>query len=139
VVRHDAAERTRSMDERLAKAQSADEIVDALVVGLEEFLHDDAGGQAVIYEMLSASRHSEEIRAELAELYRQWRERLAGWLRTKEREGVIRLQADPEAVASILFSLGDGFGIQVLADPDWDQQAAFDLGVATARGLLGTG
>ena len=129
VVRHDCEVRNRNMDERLEKAHSVDEILDALVVGLEEFLEDDAGGQAVIYEMLSASRHSEEIRAELAELYRQWRERLAGWLRTKEREGVIRLQADPEAVASILFSLGDGFGIQVLADPDWDQQAAFDLGV----------
>jgi AcrR family transcriptional regulator len=137
VVRHDAAERTGNMDERLAKAGSPEEIVDALVVGLEEFLEDDAGGQAVIYELLSASRHSEEIRAELAELYRQWRERLAGWLRTKEREGVIRLQADPEAVASILFSLGDGFGIQVLSDPDWDQRAAFDLGVSTARRLLG--
>ena len=125
------------MDERLARAQTPEEIVDALVVGLEEFLEDDAGGQAVIYEILSASRHSEEIRAELAELYRQWRERLAGWLRTKEREGVIRLQAEPEAVASILFSLGDGFGIQVLSDPEWDQQAAFELGVLTARRLLG--
>jgi AcrR family transcriptional regulator len=137
VVRHDCEVRNRNMDERLAKAQSVDEILDALVVGLEEFLEDDAGGQAVIYEMLSASRHSEEIRAELAELYRQWRERLAGWLRTKEREGVIRLQADAEAVASILFSLGDGFGIQVLADPDWNKQAAFDLGLVSARRLLG--
>lgn len=137
VVRHDCEVRNRNMDERLEKAHSVDEILDALVVGLEEFLEDDAGGQAVIYEMLSASRHSEEIRTELAELYRQWRERLAGWLRTKEREGVIRLQADAEAVASMLFSLGDGFGIQVLADPDWDQQAAFDLGVATARRMLG--
>ena len=87
--------------------------------------------------MLSASRHSEEIRAELAELYRQWRERLAGWLRVKEREGVIRLQAEPEAVASILFALADGFGIQVLSDPEWDQGAAFELGVGTARRLLG--
>jgi AcrR family transcriptional regulator len=137
VVRHDCEVRNRKMDERLAQAQTVDEILDALVVGLEEFLEDDAGGQAVIYEMLSASRHSEEIRAELAELYRQWRERLAGWLRTKEREGVIRLQADAEAVASILFSLGDGFGIQVLADPDWDKQAAFDLGLVAARRLLG--
>lgn len=137
VVRHDAAERTRHMDERIEQAGSPEEIVDALVVGLEEFLEDDAGGQAVIYEMLSASRHSEEIRAELAELYRAWRERLASWLRTKEREGVIRLQAEPEAVASMLFSLGDGFGIQVLADPDWDRQAAFELGVATARRMLG--
>jgi AcrR family transcriptional regulator len=137
VVRHDCDVRNRNMDERLERAHSVDEIVQALVVGLEEFIGDDAGGQAVIYEMLSASRHSEEIRAELAELYRQWRERLAGWLRTKEREGVIRLQADPEAVASILFSLGDGFGIQALSDPDWNKQAAFELGVDTARRLLG--
>ena len=50
---------------------------------------------------------------------------------------MIRLQAEPEAVASILFSLGDGFGIQVLSDPDWNQQAAFELGVATARHMLG--
>jgi AcrR family transcriptional regulator len=137
VVRHDCEVRNRNMDERLERAGSVDEILDALVVGLNEFLEDDAGGQAVIYEMLSASRHSEEIRAELAELYRQWRERLAGWLRVKEREGVIRLQVEPEAVASILFALGDGFGIQVLCDSDWDQQAAFELGVESARRLLG--
>ncbi len=137
VVRHDCEVRNRNMDERLAQAGTVDEILDALVIGLNEFLEDDAGGQAVIYEMLSASRHSEEIRAELAELYRQWRERLAGWLRVKERDGVIRLQAEPEAVASILFSLADGFGIQVLSDPDWDQTAAFELGVGTARRMLG--
>jgi AcrR family transcriptional regulator len=116
VVRHDCDERNRAMDDRLAKAGTIDEIIEALVIGLEEFIEDDPGVQAVIYEMLSASRHSEEIRAELAELYRQWRDRLAGWLRKKEREGVVRLQAEPEAVASILFALGDGFGIQVLSD-----------------------
>jgi AcrR family transcriptional regulator len=137
VVRHDCEVRNQAMDERLERAGSIDEILDALVVGLNEFIEDDAGGQAVIYEMLSASRHSEEIRTELAELYRQWRDRLAGWLRVKEREGVIRLQAEPEAVASILFALGDGFGIQVLCDSDWDQNAAFELGVASARRLLG--
>jgi AcrR family transcriptional regulator len=137
VVRHDCDERNQAMDERLAKAGTIDEIIEALVIGLEEFIEDDPGVQAVIYEMLSASRHSEEIRAELAELYRQWRDRLAGWLRKKERDGVVRLEAEPEAVASILFALGDGFGIQVLSDPDWDRTAAFELGVATARRLLG--
>jgi AcrR family transcriptional regulator len=137
VVRHDCDVRVRNMDERLAGAGSVDEILEALVVSLNEFIEDEQGGQAVIYEMLSASRHSEEIRTELAELYRQWRERLAGWLRVKEREGVIRPQAEPEAIASILFSLADGFGIQVLSDPDWDQEAAFALGAATARRLLG--
>ena len=137
VVRHDCDIRNRNMDERLARADTVDEIVDALVVGLNEFLEDDAGGQAVIYEMLSASRHSEEIRAELAELYRQWRERLAGWLREKERQGIVHLRADADSVASILFALGDGFGIQVLSDLDWDRRGSFELGVDTARRLLG--
>jgi len=31
----------------------------------------------------------------------------------------------------------DGFGIQVLSDPEWDREAAFQLGVRTARRLLG--
>jgi AcrR family transcriptional regulator len=137
VVRHDCEVRNQNMDERLARAHTVDEIVDALVVGLNEFLEDDPAGPALIYEMLSASRHSEEIRAELAELYRQWRERLAGWLRQKESEGVVSLSSEPDAIASILFALGDGFGIQVLSDPDWDRQGAFELGVATARRMLG--
>ena len=137
VVRHDCEVRIASMGERIAKATTADEIIAALVLGLEEFIESEPGSPAVIYELLSASRHSEDIRAELAELYRRWRADLADSLRTKEREGVIRLQADAEAVASILFSLGDGFGIQVLSDPDWDRDASFELGVRIARRLLG--
>jgi AcrR family transcriptional regulator len=137
VVRHDSAVRISEMEERLAKARDVDEIVAALVVVLEEFIEGEPGSQAVIYEMLSASRHSEEIRAELAELYRRSRAHLADALRAKEREGVVRLQGDAESVSSMLFALGDGFGIQVLSDPDWDRDAAFDLGVQLARRLLG--
>src|SRR3954452_14668525 len=125
VVRHDCEVRIQVMDARLARADSVDAIVEALVHGLEEVIEDEPGSQAVTYEMLSASRHSEEIRAELAELYRRWREHLADALRQKEREGVVRLQAEPEAVAAVLFALGDGFGIQLSSDPSWDSGAAF--------------
>jgi AcrR family transcriptional regulator len=137
VVRRDCEVRVKAMEEGLAEADSVEGIVEALVHELEAFLEDDRGSQAVIYEMLSASRHSEEIRAELAELYRRWRAHLAEALRDKERRGVVRLEAAPEAVASVLFGLGDGMGIQLLSDPDWDSGAAFALGVATARRLLG--
>jgi AcrR family transcriptional regulator len=137
VVRHDCEVRIKVMDERLARADSVDAIVEALVHGLEEFIEDDPGSQAVTYEMLSASRHSEEIRSELAELYRRWRGHLADALRQKERDGVVDLQADPESVAAVLFALGDGFGIQLSSDPEWDSGAAFELGVRTARRLLG--
>jgi AcrR family transcriptional regulator len=137
VVRHDCEERIAAMDERIAQARDAEEIVAALVRGLEDFIEGEPGSPAVIYELLSASRHSDDIRAELAELYRRWRADLADALRDKQREGVIELQGDPESVASMLFALGDGFGIQVLSDPDWDREAAFDLGVGIARRLLG--
>jgi AcrR family transcriptional regulator len=136
VVRQDCDARIRAMDERLAGAGSVDEVMQALVIGLEEFL-GEPGSQAVIYEMLSASRHSEEIRAELAELYRRWRAHMAVALSQKEREGVVTLQAEPEAVASMLLALGDGFGIQVITDPDWNRDAAFQLGVRLARQILG--
>jgi AcrR family transcriptional regulator len=137
VVRNDCEMRIRETDERLAQAGSVDQILQALVLSLEEFIAGEPGSQAVIYEMLSASRRSEEIRAELAEVYRRWRAHLAGALREKERQGVVRLQADPETVASVLFALGDGLGIQVISDPDWDRAPAFELGVRTARRLLG--
>jgi AcrR family transcriptional regulator len=137
VVRHDCEVRIKTMDEELAKADSVDAIVAALVRQLEEFVEGEPGGQAVIYEMLSASRHSEEIRAELAELYRRWRVRLAEALEDKERQGVLRLEADAETVASILFALGDGLGIQLISDRDWDGEPSLELGIRTARRLLG--
>src|ERR1700741_5375753 len=50
VVRHDCEVRNEAMDERLERAGSIDEILEALVVGLNEFIEDDEGVQAVIYE-----------------------------------------------------------------------------------------
>jgi AcrR family transcriptional regulator len=138
VVRQDCDTRIRAMNERLAGAETVDEVMQALVVGLEEFIGEPQS-QAVIYEMLSASRRSEEIRAELAELYRRWRDHMAIALQEKQREGVVRLQAEPEAVASMLLALGDGFGIQVISDADWNRDAAFELGVRLARRMLGAG
>jgi AcrR family transcriptional regulator len=136
VVRHDCEVRISAMDERLAKADSIDAVLEALVHGLEEFVEDEPGSQAVIYEMLSASRHSEEIRSELAELYRRWRAHLAAALSEKERQRVVELQADPETVASLLFALGDGMGLQMISDPRWDGRPMLELGIRAARGLL---
>ena len=88
-----------------------------LVASLEDFVEDEPGSSAVVYEMVSASHHSEELRAEMAELYRRWREHLADALRAKQDEGVVSLDADPEAVASIIFALGDGVGLQLFVGP----------------------
>jgi AcrR family transcriptional regulator len=137
VVRDDCDRRIAALDEALARAGSVDEIVQALVASLEAFVEGEPGSQAVLYEMLSASRHSEEIRSELAELYRRWRSLLAGALREKQRAGIVTLDADPDAVAAILFALGDGMGLQLSSDPGWSSDDALELGVRTARRLLG--
>src|SRR5918999_6320014 len=137
VVRHDCEVRIEAMDARIARARTVEETIEALVASLQDFIEGEPSSQTVIYEMLSASRRSGDIRAELAELYRRWRAHLAEALRAKEREGVVQLKGDPEAVASILFALGDGFGIQVVSDPDWDREPAFGLGLKIARCLLG--
>lgn len=137
VVREDCDQRIAALGDALARAGSVDEIVAALVASLEAFVEGEPGSQAVLYEMLSASRRSEEIRVELAELYRRWRELLAGALRAKESEGVVKLDAEPDAVASILFGLGDGMGLQLSSDPGWASEEALALGVRTARRLLG--
>src|SRR3954447_5961857 len=137
VVRRDCDERLAALDDALARAGSIDEIVHALVTSLEAFVQGEPGAQAVLYEMVSASRHSEEIRLELAELYRRWRELLAGALRDKESEGVVKLDADPDSVASVLFALGDGMGLQLSSDPAWASEGPLEVGMRTARRLLG--
>lgn len=137
VVREDCDQRIAALGDALAKAGSVDEVVQALVASLEAFVEGEPGSQAVVYEMLSASRHSEEIRAELAELYRRWRALLADALRDKERQGIVKLDADPDALASILFALGDGMGMQLSSDRTWASEEALELGARTARRLLG--
>ena len=136
VVREDCDQRIAALDAALGRADSIDEVVQALVASLEAFVEGEPGTQAVLYEMVSASRHSEEIRTELAELYRRWRALLAEALRDKQRKGIVTLDAEPEAVASILFALGDGMGLQLSSDPDWPSEDALGLGVRTARQLL---
>jgi AcrR family transcriptional regulator len=137
VVRHDSDLRVAQLTEALADAHSIDAVIDVLVRQVRQFVAEDPGAQALLYEMFSASRSNDEIRAELAALWRRQRAHVAGTLREKEREGVIKLRGDAEAVVSVLFALGDGFELQLLADAEWDSDAAFETGIQTARFLFG--
>ena len=137
VVRHDSDLRVDRLTDALQGADSMDKVIEVLVRQVREFVAEDPGAQALLYEMFSASRSNDEIRAELAELWRRQRRIVAAALRDKEREGVIAMRGDAEAVVSVLFALGDGFELQLLADADWDSDAAFAAGIDTARFLLG--
>ena len=137
VVRHDSDVRLRALEERLSEADSADEIVEALVTQLKDYVGEDPASHALIYELFSVSRRNEEVRDELAELYRRVRTQVAEVLRAKERDGIVKLRGDADSVASILFALGDGLELQLVSDPAWDSTETFRTGVDTARFLLG--
>jgi AcrR family transcriptional regulator len=137
VVRHDSALRVARLEESLLAAESLDAMIEVLVRQVRDFVSDDPGVQALLYEMFSAARANEEIRVELAGLYRRTREQVAEVLRRKELEGVVKLRGSAESVVSVLFALGDGIELQLLADPDWDSDGAFATGIETARFLLG--
>jgi AcrR family transcriptional regulator len=137
VVRHDSDVRLRRLEQSLADADSVDAIVQALVTQLKDYVGEDPASHALIYELFSVSRRNDEVREELAQLYRRVRGQVAEVLRDKEREGVVKLRGDAQSVASILFALGDGLELQLVSDPAWDSTDTFAAGIATARFLLG--
>ena len=137
VVRRDSDVRMQRLEEHLAGAATIEAIVDVLVRQLEDFVADESHPHAIIHELFSVSRHNEEVRDELAELYRKTRGQVAEILQAKQAAGVVELRGDPEAVASLLFALGDGLELQIVSDPEWDSTRALASGMATARFLLG--
>ena len=137
VVRHDADVRVAAIEERLRDAGSLDAIVQALVWGLEQFVAEDAGSHAVIHELLSVARRNDDVREEIAALYRRVRAEVAEILVEKEREGIVRLRSDAQAVVSIFLALADGLEVQLTSDTDWASSDAVDTAVSVARYLLG--
>jgi hypothetical protein len=49
---------------------------------------------------------------------------------------VVHLHADAEAVADVLFAIGDGLAIRMLAEPERDWAATVDAAVVSVRALL---
>ena len=137
VVRHDSDVRMRRLEESLAAADSVDAIVQSLVTQLKDYVEEDPASHALIHELFSVSRRNDEVREELAQLYRRVRRQVAEVLRAKEQAGVVKLRGDADSVASLLFALGDGLELQLVSDPAWDSSETFATGVETARFLLG--
>lgn len=136
VVRRDTEIRLTALDDALAGARTADDVIDALVRSLEALVEHDPEAITLVFELLTAARRTDEIAVEVAELYRRTREHVAGLLRAKQDEGILALHDEPEAVATILFVLGDGVAMRMLIEPDRDFGATLRAGVACARALL---
>jgi len=136
VVRRDAEIRMERLDRALEGAASAEDIIGALLHGLEELVRDDPGFVVLHFELFTLARRNGEVAAETAALGRRTRAQVAELLRRKHREGVLRLADAPEAVAGTLFALGDGLALRMLAEPELDARPLLNAAVAVARALL---
>jgi AcrR family transcriptional regulator len=136
VVRRDTEIRLGILDRTLEGAHTADDLIDALVRSLEQMVAEDPGYVTLVFELFTAARRNDEIATEVAELTRRTRRHVADVLEAKQREGVIRLHDDPEAVATLLFVLADGIAMRMLIEPGHDFGPTLRAGITCARALL---
>jgi AcrR family transcriptional regulator len=137
VVKRDTELRMAALDEQLATASSASDFIEMLRRTLDQMLRDDTEFLTLSFEAFTLSRRNPDIAAEFSELVRRTREHVAGVLAAKQDEGVLELRADPEAIAEILFGLGDGLALRILAEPERDHRATVHAGTLAVAALIG--
>jgi AcrR family transcriptional regulator len=136
VVRRDAEIRINRLDEPLANAKTVDDVLNVLVASLTDVIENEPGFFLLLFELFSAGRRNPDIQRELGQLFDRTRSHVAEILKTKEREGVLDLRYDAEAVASYLFAVGDGYALQALSDTERDHAGLLAASTAAARYLL---
>lgn len=137
VVKRDTELRLGVLDEQLASASSAADFIAMLRRTLEAMLRDDTEFLTLSFEVFTLSRRNAEIAAEYTELVRRTREQVAAVLKAKQAEGVLVLHGDPEAIAEIIFGIGDGLALRILGEPDRDHRATVDAGTRAVAALIG--
>ena len=136
VVRRDGAVRMALLDEQLAGAHTADDVLERLVANLQELVAHAPHVIVLGHELFTLSRRNDEIAPLFTDLLRGLREQLAALLKTKADEGVLRLGASPEEVADVLFAIGDGMAYRMIAEPDRDWSGPTAAAMSAVRTLL---
>jgi AcrR family transcriptional regulator len=135
-VRRDCELRLEVLERQLSKARSADDFIDLMAQNLQDTVREDPDFLTLVFELFTLSRRNADIAAEYAALTRRMREQVAGLLAAAQREGVIKLHADAEAVAEILLVLADGFALRMLTEPERDFAPTIKAAITSVRALL---
>jgi AcrR family transcriptional regulator len=135
-VRRDCELRLGLLERKLSTARSADDFIDLMAQNLQETLSEDPDFVTLVFELFTLSRRNAEIAEEYAGLMRRMREWVAGMLAVAQEAGILRLHAEPEAVAEILFSLGDGLALRMLTEPERNFTPTIRAGITSVRALL---
>ncbi len=137
VVRRDCEVRKHALAGALAQARNADDVIAILSASLDEIVRRDPGFVTLVFELFVISRQHEDVAVEFAELLRSLRVQVADVLAAKQAEGVLTLSAAPDAVADVIFSLGDGIMLRMVADREHDFGPTIEAAVRSVRALLG--
>jgi AcrR family transcriptional regulator len=136
VVRRDCDLRMERLSATTAGAAGAGELLAAMAQELREMLEETPEFLAILLELHSLGRQNAEIATELAELHRRVRRHLGGILAEAQAAGVVTLAAEPEVVAEVLFSLADGLGMRMLAEPERDFEPTLEAALRAATALV---
>jgi AcrR family transcriptional regulator len=136
-VRRECELRHEQLDRSMADANSADEVLAALVQAFEEFLGEGPNPAVMFFEVLTLAQRNEDIAAQLAELGERVRAHIAQALRAKADAGVLTLRADADTAATFVLALADGLTIRLMSEPEFDIGPVMEQAVAAARALLG--
>ena len=119
-VRRDCELRLERLEGQLSTATTAADFIGLMAKNLHDTVNDEPDFITLVFELFTLSRHNTEIAAEYADLMARTREHVADMLAVAQREGIVQLHAEPEAIAEILFSMGDGLALRMLAEADRD-------------------
>jgi AcrR family transcriptional regulator len=136
VVRRDADIRLEHLGTEFASARTADDVIDVLVHSLQDLVERDPGFVALMFELFISGRRKAEIAAEFAALQAATRTKVAELLAAKQADGVVHLDAQPEAVAAVLLALADGLALRILGEPEHDHGPAVRAATGAARTLI---
>jgi AcrR family transcriptional regulator len=136
VVRRDGELRMALLDEQLAGAHTADDVLQRLVANMREIVDQQPQLIVLGHELFTLSRRNEDIAPIFAGLLAGLRAQLAALLRAKADEGVLHLAATPDEVADVLFAIGDGMAYRMIAEPDRDWSGPTAAAVRAVRPLL---
>jgi AcrR family transcriptional regulator len=135
-VRRDCQLRLERLQVQLASAKTADDFINLMAQSLHDTVNQDPDIVTLVFELFTLSRRNADIAVEYAGLMRTTREQVSAMLAAAQSEGVLRLHAEPDAVAEVLFSIGDGFALRMLTEPHRDFTATIRAGIACVRALL---
>jgi AcrR family transcriptional regulator len=135
-VRRDCELRMELLERQLSTAKTADDFIDLMAQNLQNTVREDPDLVILLFELFTLSRRNTDIAAEYAALITRTREQVAALLATAQRDKILHLHAEPEAVADVLFSIADGFALRMLTQPERDFTPTMQAGIACARALV---